>query len=370
MSCGNPSEQSASRSVTVDTWRAGACIAVVMCHVVQTQPEGSHPAVSAVVQTGALGWLGVPVFFVLSGYCLAESIERHAARGSSAAYFWGDRLLRIYPTYLAALIATVAVSALATPFNGRQLAGVFPQSFIALFGDLSLTSVWLGTPARLSVSWSLNYEIGFYLLIGCCLLFRSLSPHGRLFWLGALTAFSLSPAVTDSIPLLGMWPQFACGIGVHAASNKSLALYWRLIVFVALAAGGVWALMQSGWLAAFPAFAALGLYGSLHLPFAARILPSVIPKIGVASFSIYLVHFPFIQPVSNLINRWFPAGEFVHLAIMPMLLVTAILVGCVFHRCVELKFERLRKALRPLGADPVAAPRFRRVEQNIPPAIQ
>ena len=53
--------------------------------------------------------LGVSLFFVISGYCIAASAEATARKGGSPWGFMGRRVWRIYPPYWAALLGFVAV---------------------------------------------------------------------------------------------------------------------------------------------------------------------------------------------------------------------------------------------------------------------
>jgi peptidoglycan/LPS O-acetylase OafA/YrhL len=48
-----------------------------------------------------IGWIGVPIFFVVSGFCIHASFQRGDQKWSS---FWIRRFFRIYPAYLAALL--------------------------------------------------------------------------------------------------------------------------------------------------------------------------------------------------------------------------------------------------------------------------
>ena len=61
-----------------------------------------------------LGWAGVSLFFVLSGFCIHMSFLR-AGEFSAAKFFW-QRFWRIYPAYLAALVGFACL-------DWRELAG-------------------------------------------------------------------------------------------------------------------------------------------------------------------------------------------------------------------------------------------------------
>src|SRR4051794_7557449 len=56
----------------------------------------------------SLGWVGVPLFFVLSGFCIELSTLR-AGNLKRASFFW-RRFWRIYPTYLVSLMIFTMVA--------------------------------------------------------------------------------------------------------------------------------------------------------------------------------------------------------------------------------------------------------------------
>jgi peptidoglycan/LPS O-acetylase OafA/YrhL len=65
----------------------------------------------------ANGWMGVDLFFVLSGFLIAGQLLRPWAHGSTPSYsrFFGRRLLRTFPAYL----AVVALYFLVPPLRER-----------------------------------------------------------------------------------------------------------------------------------------------------------------------------------------------------------------------------------------------------------
>ena len=62
------------------------------------------------------GWMGVDLFFVLSGFLIAGQLLTPFARGSRPSYgrFFGRRLLRTLPAYLAVLALYVLVPGFVT----------------------------------------------------------------------------------------------------------------------------------------------------------------------------------------------------------------------------------------------------------------
>ena len=94
---------------SLDLWRGAACLAVVVYHAAgaATLSSGSSgffdrlalPALRVV----GFGWIGVPVFFVISGYCIAATSDSQRHRGLPTRRFFERRFWRIYPPYWAFL---------------------------------------------------------------------------------------------------------------------------------------------------------------------------------------------------------------------------------------------------------------------------
>ncbi len=82
----------------LDTLRAFAILAVMSYHLYDLLPEWIQPAAH-------FGWIGVDVFFVLSGYLIALQLFRPYLQGNAPRLgtFYSRRLWRVLPTYLVVL---------------------------------------------------------------------------------------------------------------------------------------------------------------------------------------------------------------------------------------------------------------------------
>ena len=80
--------------LSLDLWRGLACLWVVLRHVA-SESFAANRAVAAVPGFGfmALGYLGVPIFFVISGYCIANAGFNVLARGLGFRSFAAARVL-------------------------------------------------------------------------------------------------------------------------------------------------------------------------------------------------------------------------------------------------------------------------------------
>ena len=116
-----PHDPSLSRIVGVDILRAIAALFVLVYHAraefwvgmratLESPSVSFDTAIAVLLWPFSLGWLGVPVFFLLSGYCIHLSAARRLARGEELRFrflpYMRRRILRIYPVFLAALLLT------------------------------------------------------------------------------------------------------------------------------------------------------------------------------------------------------------------------------------------------------------------------
>ena len=120
----------------------------------------------------ANGWMGVDLFFVLSGFLIAGQLLRPWAHGSAPSYsrFFGRRLLRTLPAYLVVLSLYFLVPVV------RERAAIAP-----LWQFLTFSENWLfeypthGLKAFSHV-WSLCVEEQFYLVFPAVVALIALRP--------------------------------------------------------------------------------------------------------------------------------------------------------------------------------------------------
>ena len=175
----------------IDGLRAVAITAVVLFHA------GVWPFRS--------GYVGVDVFFVISGFLIGGIIYRGSAKGSfSLVSFYARRARRILPMlFLIVFVSLVAGLALLTSAELKRLA----ESAASAMAGVSnfyfwQTSTYFSQDARLDpllMTWTLGVEEQFYLTLPIILLFtRRFRPRTQLLVLAALALGSLVLSVTAS----------------------------------------------------------------------------------------------------------------------------------------------------------------------------
>ena len=116
------------------------------------------------------GWMGVPLFFVLSGYLLGGQVVHAKLTGAFLKRFWLRRILRIYPAVWAELVVLLI---LGTAVDGL----ISKQGMDSLVFQFLL---WVNLPPNMvqpinGVWWTLPVELGFYLVLPMLGLFARLA---------------------------------------------------------------------------------------------------------------------------------------------------------------------------------------------------
>ena len=106
------------------------------------------------------GWLGVPLFFVLSGYLLSTQLGSGTLNRERVVRFWRRRFLRIYPgVWLQlAILALAAAAGIAIVPELSALQWGANALLLVSFPDA------IAPPAN-KVYWTLPIELTFYLVL-------------------------------------------------------------------------------------------------------------------------------------------------------------------------------------------------------------
>ena len=339
----------------IDGLRAIAVLAVVLFH--------AGLGVSG-------GFVGVDVFFVISGFLITSLILKDLRCGSfSIVEFWERRARRIFPALAVVVIVTLITGwLLMLPF-GLQVIG---QSAVALTFFASNIQFWrtsgyfdpLAEENPLLHTWSLSVEEQFYLIVPLllCLIFtlRLQRRLGVLLSVGVVASFLVSVYWVDRDPKGAFYllPSRAWELGAGSllvlarpVSNSALR---DLMSWLGLA-GVLYACFFYDAHTAFPGFAAIiPVMGTVLLIWAGmtrddgdeskptliqRVLKTkVLVGIGLLSYSFYLWHWPFFA-----FHRYlFADSPGIPLAIG--YIVIALLISMASLRYIERPFRERRFA--------------------------
>src|SRR4026208_957027 len=119
--------QANGRLQSIDALRGVAALGVVLYHAVM-QTSSAVPAniifhwpVRGLQFLSSFGYIGVFLFFVISGFCIHLQWAKTRANGQQPKIrfgsFWRRRFLRLYPPYLIAFALFMLMAALSTGIN-------------------------------------------------------------------------------------------------------------------------------------------------------------------------------------------------------------------------------------------------------------
>ena len=283
------------------------------------------------------GFIGVDVFFVISGFLITGHLLRKPPRSiGDFADFWGRRLRRLLPASLLVIAFTVLIGCLVLPVTRLESLGRDAVSAALYFENwaLALSSIdYLGaaaTPSPLQHYWSLGVEEQFYLVWPFLIAFlmwvarrtRRSPARAAVFGLSVFVVASLvvsivwtwvEPASAYFVTPTRLWELAAGGVVAaafqgsnarggrwprgSAGGRSAIACLGLVIIFVSS-----FALTSSapfpGYLALLPVAGACLVLG-VNAP-ASGLSPTRILSwrpvqfVGDTSYAIYLWHFPLI----------------------------------------------------------------------------
>lgn len=265
------------------------------------------------------GFLGVDVFFVISGYIISRLIYTAAESGSfSFGDFYLRRLRRIVPAQL--LVIALCLAIFPHLLSAREMGNVGES---AAYSVLSLGNVYfwlesgywgaLSQPMPLLHTWSLAVEEQFYLVWPVALIaLTSITAWGvRAALVAGVALASLVAAIwfyhADAAGAFYLFPfrifEFVIGavFGLFAVPSIAPVLA-RSVAAASLCVLGAcfWLFHEGtphpGLRTLVPCLASAGLiYATAYDPLSRRLLASrPLVHLGLLSYSLYLVHWPLI----------------------------------------------------------------------------
>lgn len=362
------------RLVQLDGIRGLAIAMVVMHHIIPTLGIGIERNLFAAAAFRILhpGWLGVDVFFVLSGFLVTGIIRKERSRPDFWSGFYMRRGFRILPAFLAVFVVTLIAAHYFVP----RLQASKGYILTAVLFMANWTVIGAGEMPMLNQLWSLAIEEQFYLLwpqiakrlksgalfmltlvlaAGCETLRVALSIRH----VNAYVVYKITPTRIDG---LAIGAALAIGITLPAV-HRFLAVWWRRIAVASIIfltfsflsmRGSLFAFNDWSQVLAIPPTIILtsmliyGVVESALPPGLARFFGSpTMTYLGRRSYAIYLIHVPldvavWVSRSHGLLQR-LPQGVSVNVALILSVIAVSLGLAEVSWRLIESPAQALRR---------------------------
>ena len=287
--------------------------------------------------SGQYGWVGVEMFFVISGFIIPYSLYRSGYRSRDFGFFLIKRIARLDPPYFADILFVIALSYLVLLAPGFQ--GELPHyTWTQLLCHVGYINTIVGKPWVNVVFWSLGIEFQYYVTIGA--LFPLLVHRRRAVRFGFLAVLIVAAVLVRRGSLVFVWfPLFVTGI---LTFQRKVDLISTRTLLAGLAVTGAVCWFVNGHLISIVVVATALTIQFVHIP------TSRLTNLGLISYSLYLLHVPVGGKIVNIGTRFahtLPAQALV----LAVAVVGSIAASVLLYRFVELPSQRLSSSIRYRG---------------------
>jgi peptidoglycan/LPS O-acetylase OafA/YrhL len=336
-------EQGMGRVGSLDTLRGLSALAVCWFHFSGNRLVSSE----SIRESGAYGWLGVEIFFVVSGFVIPFTLQRSGYRLNNYKTFLLKRIARLYPPYLASVAVGFGLLVIYSLYKAQPRVAFNSDDLLL---HLVFLNDFFGRPWLNSIYWSLAIELQFYCLIG--LLFPSLFSEG-LFRRYSGYALLVLPVIVlpGSIFLFHFGFLFLMGI-VTLQYSSGLLRRFEYLVLLGVSSLGILVLLGG------PALIA-GLFTVASINFLKHGF-APLDSLGKVSYSFYLLHSSIGSLILFLMLRFvFNGGAVKQLIGLLVSVAATVGVAKIVYYLIELPAISCSAKIHYTERDPVV--------ENLPP---
>ena len=269
------------RNYTIDLLRFLASSIVVLFHLNESITYINNPYRNLV----KLGWVGVPAFFVISGFCIAMA----ACHSKNFTDFIVRRVFRIFPLYWFSLFVVILVVLFWAIVYGQNSVARLPKSPASCLATIFLLTSPLSNVATINwVYWSLTFEIFFYAVVAFSILIKS--GIVRSIFILSVSVASLFVHLRE-MPLfffLQHWPAFGLGFALYKFKVDAKDSFFPIVLLIVNLTGIFFAGQKPEYV-----FVAIITATMVGVSIFVRDIPkNFFSRLGDYSYGVYLLHVP------------------------------------------------------------------------------
>lgn len=328
-----PNEATQSRMEIIEFLRGFAALSVAWFHFTNGEDLISSGWLKS---TGSYGWLGVEVFFVISGFIIPFSMFKSGfSFPRHVKTFLLKRILRLEPPYIIAILLSLMLTFIsaATPwFKGQQPDITLTQILLHLgYLNAFFDYGWLNP-----VFWTLAIEFQFYICISILFpLISHNSTYVRMLSLLAMCAIAF--IIENNAFVFEYMTLFALGIVTFWKFCGLIKNRDYLIAIFLFSCASAFSLDIPSAIA--------GLSTALLIGYITIKRSAVFTFFGATSYSLYLLHVPIGGRIVNLGKR-LPDMLAVDLLVLFTALVCSLIAAYVMYKFIERPAQGWSSALK------------------------
>lgn len=335
-----PRRDRASRLYVLDGLRFFAAVMVVGWHLVAGNAARAWQAAPAdlfgpVWSVSRYGWLGVELFFLISGFVICMS-----SWGRTVGEFAISRIVRLYPAYWVAVLLTAALLALFPLYQE-------PLSTVDTLANLTMVQELMNVPDLDLSYWTLLVELNFYVLFAIVVARGLTYKRVVVFCLAWTAAALVAMGFGGQLALIMVSryaPYFIAGVAFYLIKRFSGSmLLWGIV-------GSSWVIALVRLKTEIAGYPVGFRYAAVIVTFFFLLMGAVatgkldwvkwpwVATMGLLTYPLYLLHqvigLTVIKAIHQYIDPW---------VLLPSVVLALMLLAWLMHLLVERPGSRLLK---------------------------
>lgn len=316
----------------IDILRGIAALMVVLSHIsgILSTMGPIQPVFEIFLE---YGFLGVDIFFVISGFIITHSLAVSNYKLELFPKFLLKRIIRIEPSYLLSVAFVLMLQYVVTlsplyqgiPFNIDFRQVLFHLAYLPTHFGYN----WLNP-----VYWSLEAEFHFYILVGLFypIIFRNKNTLVSFFLIASCFTYFVDFSVFQHSVL------FVFGIASAAFKHQRISITEYIVLLVINILIALFLNFDSTKLIV----GALTAFIIIQESFSIR--NSFMKFLGLISYSLYLIHMPLATKLIRVLKLMFTEYNQI-IIVFTLTLFTCIIVSYLFYLLIEKPTQKLSKSV-------------------------